>query len=78
MSIVHGPAGPTLMMATLGAFGLTYLGLAAGRVPGSRIDRAGIAEIIGTVAGDDTLLVVASEDAGGAQVAALLRDLAGL
>ena len=32
----------------------------------------------GTVSGDDTLLVVASEQAGGPQVAALLRDLAGL
>lgn len=47
-------------------------------VVASALDRAGIAEIIGTVAGDDTLLVVASEEAGGTRVAALLRDLAGL
>lgn len=47
-------------------------------VVASALDRAGIAEIIGTVAGDDTLLVVASEQAGGARVAALLRELAGL
>lgn len=47
-------------------------------VVASALDRAGIPEIIGTVAGDDTLLVVASEQAGGALVAALLRELAGL
>lgn len=47
-------------------------------VVASALDRAGIPDIIGTVAGDDTLLVVASEQAGGPQVAALLRDLAGL
>ena len=47
-------------------------------VVASALDRAGIAEIIGTVAGDDTLLVVASEDAGGLRVASILRDLAGL
>ncbi len=47
-------------------------------VVASALDRAGIADIIGTIAGDDTLLVVASEEAGGRKVASLLRDLAGL
>lgn len=47
-------------------------------VVASALDRAGIPEIIGTVAGDDTLLVVAAELAGGERVAALLRELAGL
>ncbi len=47
-------------------------------VVGSALDRAGLAEIIGTVAGDDTVLVVASEDAGGAKVARRLSSLAGL
>ena len=47
-------------------------------VVASALDRAGITEIVGTVAGDDTLLVVASEEAGGQKVASLLRDLAGL
>ncbi len=37
------------MPATCVLFGLTYLGLAAGRVPGSRIDRAGIA-LVGATA----------------------------
>ena len=47
-------------------------------VVGSAIDRAGLPEILGTVAGDDTLLVVASERAGGAKVGRILSDLAGL
>ena len=47
-------------------------------VVGSALDRAGISEIIGTVAGDDTLLVIAEENVGGSKLAALLRDLAGL
>jgi len=45
-------------------------------VVGSAIDRAGLPEILGTVAGDDTLLVVAAESAGGARVARRLRQLA--
>jgi len=47
-------------------------------VVGSAIDRAGLEEIIGTVAGDDTLIVVAAEQVGGAEVARLLSSLAGL
>jgi len=46
-------------------------------VVGSAIDRAGLPEVLGTVAGDDTLLVVAAESAGGAKVARRLRQLAG-
>lgn len=47
-------------------------------VVASALDRAGIVEILGTVAGDDTVLAVASEDIGGACLEARLRDLAGL
>lgn len=47
-------------------------------VVASALDRAGLAEILGTVAGDDTILVVAVEDVGGAKVAARLSTLAGL
>jgi transcriptional regulator of arginine metabolism len=47
-------------------------------VVASALDRAGIADIVGTVAGDDTLLVVAAEHAGGTNVATMLRGLAGL
>jgi transcriptional regulator of arginine metabolism len=47
-------------------------------VVGSALDRAGLEEVIGTVAGDDTVLVVAAERAGGAKVARRLSTLAGL
>lgn len=47
-------------------------------VVGSALDRAGLAEILGTVAGDDTVLVVASAEAGGANLAKRLSSLAGL
>ena len=41
------PPPPTLLVSTI--FGLTYLALALGEVPGLRIDRAGIA-LVGAVA----------------------------
>jgi len=47
-------------------------------VVGSALDRSGLPEILGTVAGDDTLIVVTAEEAGGAAVAKQLADLAGL
>lgn len=47
-------------------------------VVGSALDRSGLPEVLGTVAGDDTLIVVVSEAAGGAAVARQLADLAGL
>ncbi len=47
-------------------------------VVASALDRSGMPELLGTVAGDDTLLCVATEDAGGRRLAAVLRDLAGL
>jgi len=47
-------------------------------VVGSALDRAGLVDILGTVAGDDTVLVVASEEAGGERVAWRLSELAGL
>ncbi|MEJ5256343.1 MAG: arginine repressor [Acidimicrobiales bacterium] len=47
-------------------------------VVGSALDRAGLPEVIGTVAGDDTLIVVAAEGVEGAALAARLADLAGL
>ena len=47
-------------------------------VVASALDRAGISEILGTVAGDDTLIVVAVEDVGGKGLARRLRGLAGL
>ena len=47
-------------------------------VVGSALDRAGLDDIIGTVAGDDTVLVVSAERVGGARVAKRLSALAGL
>ena len=46
-------------------------------VVGSALDRSGIDGVIGTVAGDDTVLVIAAEDAGGAVIAGRLAELAG-
>jgi transcriptional regulator of arginine metabolism len=47
-------------------------------VVGSALDRSGFPGVIGTVAGDDTVLVVASESSGGAAVADRLAAVAGL
>lgn len=47
-------------------------------VVASALDRSAMTSLIGTVAGDDTILCVASEAAGGAGLAKQLSDLAGL
>lgn len=47
-------------------------------VVGSAIDRSGLPDVLGTVAGDDTVLVVATERAGGHSIARRLSDFAGL
>ncbi|MEZ5216859.1 MAG: arginine repressor [Ilumatobacteraceae bacterium] len=47
-------------------------------VVASALDRSGLEGVIGTVAGDDTLMVVADDVTGGAGLAARLRELAGL
>ncbi len=47
-------------------------------VVGSALDRSGIDGVLGTVAGDDTIIVVASERVGGSKVAERLSVLAGL
>lgn len=41
----------------------------------SAIDRTGLHEILGTIAGDDTVLVVTRDALGGATIAAQLEDL---
>ena len=43
----------------------------------SAIDRASLADVIGTIAGDDTILVVAREGLTGTEVGGRLADLAG-
>lgn len=47
-------------------------------VVASALDRAGLEGVLGTVAGDDTLLMVAAEELGGTALAGQLRSLAGL
>jgi transcriptional regulator of arginine metabolism len=47
-------------------------------VVASALDRAGVPEVLGTVAGDDTMIIVCAEQVGGAAVAERLAGLAGL
>ena len=47
-------------------------------VVASAIDRAGVGTILGTVAGDDTIMVVTNEGSSGSAVADSLREIAGL
>ena len=47
-------------------------------VVASAIDRVGVGDVLGTVAGDDTVIVVCAETAGGKRVAGRLARLAGL
>src|SRR6202034_1776508 len=47
-------------------------------VVGSALDRSGLDAVVGTVAGDDTVLVVVDEELGGKAMAARLGDVAGI
>jgi transcriptional regulator of arginine metabolism len=47
-------------------------------VVASALDRSGLDGLLGTVAGDDTMLCVANEAIGGDGLAAALRELAGI
>jgi len=47
-------------------------------VVGSALDRSGLDAVIGTVAGDDTVLVIVDEEVGGKAMSARLRDVAGI
>jgi transcriptional regulator of arginine metabolism len=47
-------------------------------VVGSALDRSGLPDVVGTVAGDDTVLVVVAEGVPGGRVAGRLRELASL
>ena len=47
-------------------------------VVASAVDRASLPEIIGTVAGDDTVILVAASDTTGEKVSERLKDLAGI
>lgn len=47
-------------------------------VVASALDRSGIPGLLGTVAGDDTMMCVATEDVGGRRLADSLCELAGI
>ena len=47
-------------------------------VVASALDRTGLRGVVGTVAGDDTVIVVVAEQVGGTRVAADMRTYAGL
>ena len=47
-------------------------------VVGSALDRSGLEAVVGTVAGDDTVLVVVDEEVGGKVMAQRLGDVAGI
>ena len=47
-------------------------------VVASALDRSSMPEVLGTVAGDDTLIIVADEEIEGSALADQLRELAGL
>jgi transcriptional regulator of arginine metabolism len=47
-------------------------------VVGSALDRSGLDAVIGTVAGDDTVLVIVDEEVGGKAMSTRLRDVAGI
>lgn len=47
-------------------------------VVGSALDRSGLPEVLGTVAGDDTVIVIVAGGASGEPLAHRLRELAGL
>lgn len=47
-------------------------------VVAAALDRSGLEGMLGTVAGDDTILVIATEQVGGRSLAATLRETAGI
>ncbi|HXF96442.1 MAG TPA: arginine repressor [Gemmatimonadales bacterium] len=71
---------PTLLVGVDGVGPLLVLKTAAGSAEalGSALDEARWGEVIGTIAGDDTVLVVARSERARRSLAARLRALAGL
>lgn len=51
----------------------TYPGM--GSAAGAAVDQMELNGVIGTLAGDDTLLIIASDNESGARIAAILNDL---
>lgn len=64
-------------MAASGNLAVLRTPPAAAQVVASAIDSSGLAEVVGTVAGDDTVLVVATDSVGGAGLVEILEQLGG-
>ncbi len=64
-------------MAASGNLVVLHTPPGSAHVVASALDRASAADVVGTVAGDDTVLVVCEENVGGKKVAARLAKLAG-
>jgi transcriptional regulator of arginine metabolism len=66
-----------LMVSAEGSANLTVLRTPPGAAHflASAIDRSGLTQVIGTIAGDDTLLLVARDPAGGRELAELMQML---
>src|SRR5215813_5049338 len=73
-----GRVGPELLLSAEASANLVVLRTPAGAAQflASAIDHAGWPSILGTVAGDDTVLVISREPAGGNEVAESLLRLA--
>jgi transcriptional regulator of arginine metabolism len=67
-----------LMVATDASGNLAVLKTPPGAAQflASAIDRAALPDVVGTIAGDDTIIVVAREPLTGAELAAIFEDLA--
>ena len=70
-------AEPRLSRFTPGAYfrNRTVLITGASNFLASALDRAGLPEVLGTIAGDDTILVVSRDPAGGPALAERIRQL---
>ncbi|MFC4003112.1 arginine repressor [Prauserella oleivorans] len=67
-----------LMVSAEGSANLTVVRTPPGAAQflASAIDRAAMGEVLGTIAGDDTVVVIARDPAGGVALARLLTELA--
>jgi len=76
------PLGPLVVSLFLSAEGVGPLLVirtppGSANLLGSALDRAGWPDVVGTIAGDDTILVIARSGAARKRVAGRLADLAG-
>ncbi len=75
-ALARGAAGMLLSAEASGNLVVVRTPPGAAQLVASLIDRAGLRAVLGTVAGDDTVLIVAREVSGGADLASALLRLA--